>query len=211
MTLSSPKTRSSRRRTNTIASPSSGRAQTPKSSKKTTIDVPSDDEIISQDGVSSTGVVKNKEWRRLEAAKNKLALLERDNYLDLKGGSSGAALSFGLEEEIWSDDELSANKRKKKTHPETPKKRKKDETGGSKKRSVKFVKRKLENVLLNLDKVDLSPEPNYYSVVAPPSIYPQRKFCEITGFISNYTCPHTGKHYLNVQAYEHIKKDNALE
>jgi len=41
--------------------------------------------------------------------------------------------------------------------------------------------------------------PNYFTVTAPPSPYPERRFCAVCGFPSNYTCNMCGARYCCVK------------
>ncbi|GAB6028391.1 hypothetical protein CHUAL_002557 [Chamberlinius hualienensis] len=41
--------------------------------------------------------------------------------------------------------------------------------------------------------------PNYFTAVASPSPYPDRNFCSVCGFPSNYTCLPCGAHYCSVK------------
>ncbi|XP_057293698.1 zinc finger HIT domain-containing protein 1-like [Hydractinia symbiolongicarpus] len=37
--------------------------------------------------------------------------------------------------------------------------------------------------------------PNYFNAAAPKSILPERRFCSVCGYLSNYTCPTCGVRY----------------
>ncbi|TFK32300.1 hypothetical protein BDQ12DRAFT_521389 [Crucibulum laeve] len=47
--------------------------------------------------------------------------------------------------------------------------------------------------------------PTYSSIEAPPSILPQRRYCDITGLEAPYTDPITGLRYHDKSVYELIK------
>lgn len=51
--------------------------------------------------------------------------------------------------------------------------------------------------------------PTYSSIEAPPSVLPQRKYCDITGLEGPYTDPATGLRYHDKSIYETIKGLNA--
>ncbi|EKM53188.1 uncharacterized protein PHACADRAFT_124649 [Phanerochaete carnosa HHB-10118-sp] len=51
--------------------------------------------------------------------------------------------------------------------------------------------------------------PTYSSIEAPPSVLPQRKYCDITGLEGPYTDPATGLRYHDKSIYEMIKGLNA--
>ncbi|GJP42971.1 hypothetical protein CLOM_g2491 [Closterium sp. NIES-68] len=49
---------------------------------------------------------------------------------------------------------------------------------------------------------DLPPdEANYVTIEAPPSMYPAKKFCDITGLEAPYTDPHTKLRYANPSVF----------
>ncbi|KAI0794816.1 hypothetical protein C8Q75DRAFT_712597, partial [Abortiporus biennis] len=55
---------------------------------------------------------------------------------------------------------------------------------------------------------DMTPEediPTYSSIEAPPSLLPQRRYCDITGLEAPYTDPATGLRYHDKSIYELIK------
>lgn len=41
--------------------------------------------------------------------------------------------------------------------------------------------------------------PNYFNAVVPPSKFPERHFCSVCGFPSNYTCVSCGTRYCSVK------------
>ncbi|KAF0977985.1 hypothetical protein FDP41_003307 [Naegleria fowleri] len=234
----STRTPSSSKKASSSSSNSTSRTSSPtpnhkRSVHQSVINVEEEDEefLNHQTSASSESIAgnipssyKSYDIKQLEAMRARIALLERDNYVDRKGGSAGkfSLISGGdYEEGIWdttndvtSSTKTKSKKKKKDTSSddtEPTSKKRKNEFKDSRKKSVKFVRRKLDHVLLNLDKVHLNPHPNYFSIAAAPSIYPPRKYCYTTGFLANYTCPHTGKHFINIPAYEHIKKDFQLE
>ncbi|PIL27258.1 hypothetical protein GSI_10403 [Ganoderma sinense ZZ0214-1] len=47
--------------------------------------------------------------------------------------------------------------------------------------------------------------PTYASIEAPPSVLPQRRYCDITGLEGPYTDPATGLRYHDKSIYELIK------
>ncbi|KAH9896573.1 hypothetical protein C8Q73DRAFT_415691 [Cubamyces lactineus] len=47
--------------------------------------------------------------------------------------------------------------------------------------------------------------PTYASIEAPPSVHPQRRYCDITGLEGPYTDPATGLRYHDKSIYELIK------
>ncbi|KAH8109925.1 hypothetical protein DFH11DRAFT_1691004 [Phellopilus nigrolimitatus] len=51
--------------------------------------------------------------------------------------------------------------------------------------------------------------PTYASIEAPPSILPQKRYCDITGLEAPYTDPATGLRYHDKSIYEFIKTLNA--
>ncbi|KAI9483409.1 MAG: YL1 nuclear protein C-terminal domain-containing protein [Benjaminiella poitrasii] len=47
--------------------------------------------------------------------------------------------------------------------------------------------------------------PTYENIECPPSIMPQRKYCDITGLDAKYTDPKTGLRYHNAEIYQFIR------
>lgn len=57
-------------------------------------------------------------------------------------------------------------------------------------------------------KQDLDEEediPTYTSIEAPPSVWPQKHYCDITGLEAPYTDPATGLRYHDKSVYDVIK------
>ncbi|BBN00601.1 hypothetical protein Mp_2g00470 [Marchantia polymorpha subsp. ruderalis] len=48
-------------------------------------------------------------------------------------------------------------------------------------------------------------EPTYVSIEAPPSMYPAKKYCDITGFEAPYTDPRTKLRYANADIFKRIR------
>ncbi|KAJ4967077.1 hypothetical protein NE237_018926 [Protea cynaroides] len=48
-------------------------------------------------------------------------------------------------------------------------------------------------------------EPNYVNIESPPSIYPSKKFCDITGFEAPYVDPRTNLRYANADVFKRIR------
>ncbi|KAG0626813.1 hypothetical protein M758_2G153600 [Ceratodon purpureus] len=48
-------------------------------------------------------------------------------------------------------------------------------------------------------------EPTYVSIDSPPSIYPPKKYCDITGFQAPYTDPRTKLRYANAEVFKSIR------
>ncbi|ORY96631.1 YL1 nuclear protein C-terminal domain-domain-containing protein [Syncephalastrum racemosum] len=61
--------------------------------------------------------------------------------------------------------------------------------------------------LLAMEKTqDLSPDiPTYQNIECPPSIRPQKKYCDITGLEARYTDPKTGLRYHSAEIYQFIR------
>ncbi|PHZ12115.1 uncharacterized protein RHIMIDRAFT_140363 [Rhizopus microsporus ATCC 52813] len=47
--------------------------------------------------------------------------------------------------------------------------------------------------------------PTYENIECPPSVLPQRKYCDITGLDAKYTDPKTGLRYHNAEIYQFIR------
>ncbi|KAK1286316.1 hypothetical protein QJS10_CPB20g00006 [Acorus calamus] len=48
-------------------------------------------------------------------------------------------------------------------------------------------------------------EPNYINIESPPSMYPPKKFCDITGFETPYTDPRTSIRYANTEVFRRVR------
>lgn len=48
-------------------------------------------------------------------------------------------------------------------------------------------------------------EPTYVNIEAPPSMYPAKKYCDITGFEARYTDPRTKLRYANAEVFKRIR------
>ncbi|KAL5713972.1 hypothetical protein ACHQM5_015997 [Ranunculus cassubicifolius] len=48
-------------------------------------------------------------------------------------------------------------------------------------------------------------EPNYVNIESPPSLYPSKKFCDITGFEAPYIDPRTKIRYANADVFKQIR------
>ncbi|KAI4494568.1 PREDICTED: zinc finger HIT domain-containing protein 1 [Polistes canadensis] len=79
-----------------------------------------------------------------------------------------------------------------------------DNRGGRKKktRSAEYYKQRFRKTFGQLVEEDLNANPsppNYVSAQAPPSRFPERHFCAVCGFPSNYTCIPCGARYCSVK------------
>jgi zinc finger HIT domain-containing protein 1 len=59
--------------------------------------------------------------------------------------------------------------------------------------------RKNLSALIEEEQINNKDGPNYFSAAAPPSKYPERKFCAVCGFPSSYTCIACGAKYCCVR------------
>uniref|UniRef100_A0A1D1YJ36 INO80 complex subunit C n=1 Tax=Anthurium amnicola TaxID=1678845 RepID=A0A1D1YJ36_9ARAE len=48
-------------------------------------------------------------------------------------------------------------------------------------------------------------EPNYANIESPPSMYPSKKFCDLTGFEAPYVDPRTNLRYSNADVFKHVR------
>ncbi|XP_038980379.1 INO80 complex subunit C [Phoenix dactylifera] len=48
-------------------------------------------------------------------------------------------------------------------------------------------------------------EPNYLNIETPPSMYPSKKFCDITGYEAQYIDPRTNLRYANPDVFKRIR------
>ncbi|CAG8544849.1 2545_t:CDS:2, partial [Paraglomus occultum] len=62
--------------------------------------------------------------------------------------------------------------------------------------------------ILAAEKAQLSPLdlPTYSNIEAPPSLIPQKKYCDITGLEARYTDPKTRLRYHSAEVYREIKQ-----
>lgn len=76
-----------------------------------------------------------------------------------------------------------------------------DNRGGNRKkktRSAEYYKQRFRKTFAQLVEEDLNINPNppnYTCAQAPPSRFPERHFCAVCGFPSNYTCIPCGARY----------------
>uniref|UniRef100_A0A0D6QQZ8 Vps72/YL1 C-terminal domain-containing protein n=1 Tax=Araucaria cunninghamii TaxID=56994 RepID=A0A0D6QQZ8_ARACU len=74
--------------------------------------------------------------------------------------------------------------------------------GHSRGRHWKHLKQILQAENYNLYPAD---EPNYVNIESPPSMYPAKKYCDITGFVARYTDPRTKLRYANADVFKRIR------
>ncbi|KAK9109342.1 hypothetical protein Sjap_017402 [Stephania japonica] len=48
-------------------------------------------------------------------------------------------------------------------------------------------------------------QPNYVNIESPPSMYPSKKFCDITGFEAPYVDPRTNIRYANIEVFKLVR------
>lgn len=72
---------------------------------------------------------------------------------------------------------------------------------GSKKKwkNLKNIMSQIESESVPVD------QPTFANIESPPSLFPKRKYCDLTGLESKYTCPKTGLRYHSVGIYEHLR------
>jgi len=70
----------------------------------------------------------------------------------------------------------------------------------------------LKQILTMENYSQFSPDvPTYASIEASPSIYPAKKYCDITGFVAPYTDPKTGLRFANATVFYDIKNQLSEE
>ncbi|XP_059406361.1 zinc finger HIT domain-containing protein 1 isoform X2 [Carassius carassius] len=108
-----------------------------------------------------------------------LEALEKDNFQD----DPHASLPQLVKRLPQFDESNESGKRRKKT------------------RGDHFKQRFRKNFQTLLEEEDLSVSegPNYLTACAEPSKFPQRHFCAVCGFLSNYTCVSCGARYCCVR------------
>jgi len=87
-----------------------------------------------------------------------------------------------------------------------------------KRKSTVLQRRKLKtfNNLLDDEKHRLATDPDdhqvsYFTVAAPPSLYPPRRFCEVCGNFSKYVCIVCGAFYCQVKCLNTHKETRCLK
>ncbi|KAG5644468.1 hypothetical protein DXG03_008369 [Asterophora parasitica] len=69
---------------------------------------------------------------------------------------------------------------------------------------------KLEGTSMDVDGDDSEEDlPSYTSIEAPPSVLPQKHYCDITGLEAPYTDPATGLRYHDKSVYDVVKSLSA--
>ncbi|RUP52249.1 YL1 nuclear protein C-terminal domain-containing protein [Jimgerdemannia flammicorona] len=72
--------------------------------------------------------------------------------------------------------------------------------------SVAKKSKNLKQILAQEKTIDVPLDmPTYSNIEAPPSLMPQKKYCDITGLEAKYTDPKTSLRYHSAQVYQHIK------
>ncbi|KAH7388437.1 hypothetical protein KP509_16G075300 [Ceratopteris richardii] len=74
--------------------------------------------------------------------------------------------------------------------------------GQARGRHWKHLKQMLQAETYHLYPAD---EPNYMNIEAPPSMYPAKKYCDITGFEAPYKDPKTKLQYANTDIFKQIR------
>lgn len=67
-----------------------------------------------------------------------------------------------------------------------------------------FIRKNLEKVLQ--EEQGNQPLPNYFSILAGPSQFPQRKFCSVCGLTSKYNCVQCGMKYCCLKCFDQHKE-----
>nr|CAD1833113.1 unnamed protein product [Ananas comosus var. bracteatus] len=64
----------------------------------------------------------------------------------------------------------------------------------------------LKQILQAENYISYSPdEPNYVNIESPPSMYPSKKYCDITGFEAPYADPRTNLRYVSPDVFKRIR------
>ncbi|XP_066266156.1 zinc finger HIT domain-containing protein 1-like [Branchiostoma lanceolatum] len=118
---------------------------------------------------------------RLKRQRRQIENLERDNFHD--DPHANLVLVNKKLPQFSDTNDSPATKKKKKTRGDHFKQR--------------F--RKNFQTLLEEEQLSIRGGPNYLTAQVPPSEYPERKFCAVCGFPSNYTCVTCGARYCCVR------------
>ncbi|XP_046853744.1 zinc finger HIT domain-containing protein 1-like [Xenia sp. Carnegie-2017] len=132
------------------------------------------------------------EYARKRRRKRQLDALEMDNF----GDDPHANLAKGKKLPSFIDSS------------EEKKKKRKKGTGEHFKQRFK----KTFALLLEEEKQEfVDGEPNYVTACVPPSRFPERHFCSVCGFPSNYTCVQCGARYCSVKCLGTHKDTRCLK
>ena len=88
-----------------------------------------------------------------------------------------------------------------------PKKKRKSRLG----EYFKFKFKRNFNALIEEETSSASPGPNYLTAAVPASKTPERKFCAVCGFFSNYTCTSCGARFCCVRCLGTHKDTRCLK
>ena len=131
---------------------------------------------------------------RNEIKRKRLESLEADNWHEDRRKDEEEDDDYNPLDDASSGDEVSVDVRKKKNKK---KKVKKD---------VWNATQKCKSLQEVLDEAEYhkypSWVPNFTSIAASPSRYPQRHFCSVSGLVGKYKCPVTGEYLATQEAYE---------
>lgn len=142
--------------------------------------------MTTMDNKRESGRIKDGMQRRIldeasrhRRARKQLEALERDNFQD----DPHANLSMHKKAPKFEESLPDTNTKKRKS------------------RSEQLKQRYRKNFAALLEEATMlaSDEPNYLSAQAPPSELPERKFCAVCGFPSNYVCVPCGARYCSVR------------
>eukprot|EP00899_Mesostigma_viride_P010013 jgi/Mesvir1/19012/Mv12780-RA.1 len=86
--------------------------------------------------------------------------------------------------------------------PQLPFKKSRKDGGDKKSRHWKHLKQ-----IIQAENYHLLPacEPTYVNIQAPPSMYPAKKYCDITGLKAPYSDPKTKLRYANARAFHYLR------
>ncbi|KAL5649597.1 hypothetical protein ACJX0J_040406, partial [Zea mays] len=64
----------------------------------------------------------------------------------------------------------------------------------------------LRHLLQSADASSMPPDrPNYMNIQSPPSIYPPKRYCDLTGFEARYVDPRTKLRYSDPEVFKQIR------
>lgn len=77
-------------------------------------------------------------------------------------------------------------------------------SGGRRHKPLKTLLSDEQKRLLNLS-LPIDKQINYFSVQAPPSLKPVKRYCDITGLPTNYKSPSNRLFFYNLEVYDIVK------
>ena len=130
---------------------------------------------------------------RNQIKRKRLDSLEADNWHESRAKEEEEDDDYNPMDDDESGDEVAVDARKK------SKKKKAKKEGWNAMQKCKSLQEILDEAEYHKYP---SWVPNFASIAAAPSRYPQRQFCSVSGLMGKYKCPVTGDYLATLEAYE---------